>query len=434
VEHSEWIWAKPKITLQKRYAIKRGITIGDGSMSIVYKGLDTKECRNVAVKVYRNSDDEAIQSFEKSLNVLKAIAGKDSECSFANSPLDLSEVESLVGGRGAEEELRSNNSCKKPDSRGPRYDARSSFNTELLDEDIQKVSQGFSTDALLADMDFSSCFIRPFGHSLNEEGEPGLDPDFNCLYIIFELGELSLEEYIDSCRDQGRTLSVSELRDLHWALVTIVCGLHCRGLVHLDIKPCNVMRFKSKSGRPQWRLIDLDGALEAGSVVSPEDVTITPLYMPPEVAASLGKIRVSRLMDVWSVGMCALQAIFFQPILSPWYREWMEETGTDEKFYKWLSDYKTEAILSGDMRQAVSAIDDDMCDLLDGMLTKDPAKRLGITACLSHPWFSPVRDNIIHTSTTEAGSPPPQSASRVQWTSDCSKVATRMSSQVCTSM
>mmetsp|Transcript_92819 Transcript_92819/g.289395 ORF Transcript_92819/g.289395 Transcript_92819/m.289395 type:complete len:209 (-) Transcript_92819:121-747(-) len=169
----------------------------------------------------------------------------------------------------------------------------------------------------------------------------------------------------------------------------------------MDIKPQNIMRFR-EDGQDQWKLIDLDGAVETGMDMRLEDCTFTPEYMPPELAKAWTqrknepgiRITMSRLMDVWSIGMCSLEAIFLQPVLRPWYDEWQKETGNDGKFYGWLANYETEPILYGDMHDLIAGIDGDMCSLLETMLAKDPDERSSIAECLTHAWFQPVRDRL----------------------------------------
>merc|ERR1711920_700142 len=102
----------------------------------------------------------------------------------------------------------------------------------------------------------------------------------------------------------------------------------------------------------------------------------------------------SRLMDIWSVGMCALEAVFLTPILDPWYQQWLEETGDENKFMQWLGDQSKEPIISGNMRDELAKMNKDMCRLLKGMLSRDPSRRLCITECVNHTWLAPVRKEI----------------------------------------
>lgn len=218
-----------------------------------------------------------------------------------------------------------------------------------------------------------------------------MDAETGKLFLILELGAESLEERLASHAAAGTTLSVEELRNVHWSLVSIVCGLHGAGFVHMDIKPANVVRFGDT-----WKLIDFDGAVKSGTRLPREKMTFTPLYMPPEAARvwveDHQELQASRLMDVWSVGMCAIEAVFLQPVMKPWYDEWTQDTGNDRKFFAWLADYDASpAIMDSDMCEAMAQIHPDLCSLLQGMLVKDPSKRSDIAECWVHDWFEPIR-------------------------------------------
>merc|ERR1719480_637724 len=95
---------------------------------------------------------------------------------------------------------------------------------------------------------------------------------------------------------------------------------------------------------PMWKLIDFEGAIKTKTVLPREKCLVTPIYMPPEVAAAINidaaNIVTSRIMDVWSVGLCAMEAVFLQPVLQPWYDEWLEPDGCQDKFLEWLGNYE----------------------------------------------------------------------------------------------
>jgi len=273
----------------------------------------------------------------------------------------------------------------------------------------------------MREMNFADCFVQLLGFSKDSRGYPGLDIETETYFLIFELGDSSLNEVLAQCKREENTLSKDELRSLHWALVSIVCGLHNEGYVHLDIKPVNIVRFRAaaKAGggdgeggeeKWQWKLIDLDGAMKTGSEVPLTGVVFTPQYMAPELASAWRtarkdkenreasqdppRLKLSRLMDIWSVGLTALEAIFLTPVLDPWYGQWMEETGSDAKYLDWLSDNTTDPIVSGSMQEALNEIDRDMCRFLKGMLSKDPKLRQSITECVNHAWLKPIRMEI----------------------------------------
>eukprot|EP00913_Durusdinium_trenchii_P034503 g32279.t1 len=261
-----------------------------------------------------------------------------------------------------------------------------------------------SRGELMRKIDFSSCFVSVISYSKDSNGKPGLDIESESLFIVFELGMESLEDthpplsvrqvfhlrkpqnsfwFPCSARrpwqdrlirygDKGRQLTADEHRSLQWALVSIVFGLHTMGYVHLDIKPANIVCFELEHKKEsllsflQWKLIDLDGALCTGTEVRLSEVVATLQYLSPELASTFlgmqasrdrfgrprrgddddAPVKLSRLMDIWSVGMCAMEAIFFIPILKPWYDEWLEETGSEDKFLRWLADTK-EQIITG---------------------------------------------------------------------------------------
>jgi len=282
-------------------------------------------------------------------------------------------------------------------------------------KDVSSLGEAFrgGAQSLIGQMDFTGCFVNILGYSRDSLGAPGMDVESESLFLVYELGQESLQDRLMRCSSEGRTLRPSELRRLQWDLVTIVCGLHSQGFVHLDIKPPNIVRFRRENGESRWKLIDLDGAMKTGTTVPLDALSVTKHYMSPELAsaylratqrerlsmespsrASQG-LQLSRLMDVWSVGMCALEAIFLTPVLGPWYAEWKKETGNDMKFMMWLADLSAEPIVSGDMQEALATMDPDMCDVLQGMLAKDTADRYSITACLTHQWFEPIRKEIL---------------------------------------
>mmetsp|Transcript_11254 Transcript_11254/g.30623 ORF Transcript_11254/g.30623 Transcript_11254/m.30623 type:complete len:422 (-) Transcript_11254:133-1398(-) len=376
------------LTLHDRYKISRTSILGEGATAVVYKGLDVKDCRNVAVKLYKYSDgpsscaDVVLQEFRKSVNVLKSLSNSLEESRLAVRRTSTQSFDAVSLHHAIAFTMRPST-----------YSSTSA--TSLASSNL--------VNPVLDEIDTKCCYVKLLDHSRMASGMPGPDEHEQLLFLVMELGDESLEERLRNYRDRGKTLSVEELRELQWALACIVWGLHAVGFVHMDIKPQNIMRFHV-DGHDQWKLIDLDGAIETGSDRRLEECTFTPEYMPPELAKAWTTLRkggpaatitMSRLMDVWSIGMCSLEAIFLQPVLRPWYDEWRKETGCDSKFYKWLADYDTEPILHGDMHDMIAGIDADMCKLLETMLAKDPDKRSSIAECLTHVWFQPEHAKLV---------------------------------------
>lgn len=368
--------------LQGRYKMSYDAVLGEGAFSKVYKGLDTEGCREVAIKVYKESTDADGECFKKNIELLKHVKS-------------LAEANPFKAAAAAE-----------PGAEASAPSRGTSFQQCLLSKDFLRMEglleEGVDGSALEL-VDFLHCFVELLDYSKDSKGKPGLDIDSEYYYLITELAESSLADELSACADRGITFQTSELRKVQWVLVSVVFGLHCIGFTHLDIKPDNIMKFRSKSGKPQWKLIDLDGALQTGQPHNISDLTFTPPYMAPELAKIWlsgdrkhdNSIVLSRLMDVWSVGMCMLEAIFLKPVLGDWYAEWFEETGDDRKFLHWLSDLSEGPIISGDLRDAIMDINPDLGDLLEGMLNRDPSQRSCITACVAHSWFRVVRQEIL---------------------------------------
>jgi serine/threonine protein kinase len=92
-------------------------------------------------------------------------------------------------------------------------------------------------------------------------------------------------------------LATSELGWLGLHLCSALAYVHARGLVHLDLKPSNVI-----SDRGQAKLIDFSIARRPGPI---KPGIGTPNYMSPEQRAGR---RVDAATDVWGLGMVLYEA------------------------------------------------------------------------------------------------------------------------------
>ncbi|CAE7213445.1 Mylk3 [Symbiodinium microadriaticum] len=242
------------------------------------------------------------------------------------------------------------------------------------------------------------------GHSVDSRGYPGVDSD-GVMFTVMELGAESLEDVLaNRCREE-RHFSLTELRELHWALVSLACQLESHGVVHLDIKPSNIVRFL-KGERCQWKLVDLDCAVRAGVAVRYGDVTFTPPYMAPELARAYLKagpgnaqhcpVVLAVSMDLWSVGICVLETVFLSSLLTDRYLQLKRRTGGDNEFLRWLGEEPGGLILPN-MYDAARRRSGELADFLVAILKKDRSKRLGSGAaaeCLKHAWFDPWRKKM----------------------------------------
>eukprot|EP00440_Ansanella_granifera_P013980 gb/GFBE01015193.1/.p1 GENE.gb/GFBE01015193.1/~~gb/GFBE01015193.1/.p1 ORF type:complete len:419 (+),score=105.63 gb/GFBE01015193.1/:1-1257(+) len=351
-----------KETMLNRYVYQKAQVLGEGAFAAVYAGLDLQTNRKVAVKVYLADDDKAVDSFKKTVEVFLRIK---------------TTLSSLSG-----------------DAMWQRH--ASCDNGILMEELSSRLSeeQAQSCARLVQDLDISRFFVELVDYSRTDTGHPGIDDASGKLFLIMEKGDQSLEERLHD-RDEEQRLNADELKMLLWSLLCTMWALHTAGFVHTDIKPANIVYF---SASKIWKLVDLDDVKKAGETLPLTDCVYTPVYMAPEMAVCEVKqspVKISRTMDVWSVGMCGMYGIFLQPVLDPWYQEWKKETGSDRKFINWHSDYTTEPIISGDLKEMIAQIDPDICDLLSGMLQKDPQHRNCIPSCLIHRCFASIMQKLL---------------------------------------
>lgn len=354
---------KNQKVLLERYKFSTSNSLGQGAFAQLYKGLDLETIKPVAIKIFNTPESKQEQAglqqmFTHSVDVQQSIK--------KSTAVD-----------------------------GGQWGRQNSWAVQTLADEALRNVAGDDSDArkTVETMELKECFLELLDYSKDALGRPAMDSSSELYFMVTELGEISLADFLSSRADSGESLSVEELRQLHWNLISIVCGLHAAGFVHMDIKPCNIMRVNG-----MWKLIDFDGAIKTHTCADLTQVMVTPTYAAPEVARKLlsagaRTMDVSRLMDVWSLGMCALECIFLQPILEGWYVEWEKECGDDTKFLKWLSDYE-KPVMEGEMTDAMREIDPDMSDLLLMMLTKDPAHRSNIADCICHKWFHPIRERL----------------------------------------
>lgn len=390
------------VLLHERYHIRKDSVIGEGTSGRVFRGLDSKTGTQVAVKIYASTEGRCLEDFKRTVHL---------------SSLLYEHVASTV-------------------QTAARMGRRTSCSNSLVETALKDSGIDANLSDLLINLNISSCFPQVFDHSRDIDG-PGVDDASGMLFVIQELGGVSLEEKLEGCESGGignshlgpnSSMTTSEIKDLCWSLVCITFGLHACGYVHMDIKPLNIVEFEG-GGHKVWKLVDLDGAILANSPLDlySDRFTFTQAYMAPELARAISVTRkqpglerrstskskslfsrgkkstmslepelvASRIMDVWSVAMCIIQAIFLTPLVELQLLQWREETGSDEKFMGWLGDYTTEPLIHGEVKNMIDDMDEDLSMLLQGMLRKDPKERCCMATCLTHHYFQDHWDRMV---------------------------------------
>lgn len=166
-----------------------------------------------------------------------------------------------------------------------------------------------------------------------------------------------------------------QLKKFFYQILEGLRHVHLKGVIHRDIKPENIL-FDSELSpkiadfgistifRKKYPILDTGG---------------TPIYLAPEVIENKGRICFNT--DIWSCGILFyLLAVGDVPF---------KAEDVQILYGKILSDPFAipPSVRTPDM-------DSGLDDLLEKMLTKDPAKRLSLVKCMRHPWFRPFNKNL----------------------------------------
>lgn len=244
-------------------------------------------------------------------------------------------------------------------------------------------------------------FVRLIDFSRAADGTPG--PDLNAgssLYIVTEMGEASLRDCLVTFREQGRVPSRGFVLKAARAIVRAAAGLHARGLVHLDLKPDNLMFFNGR-----LKLIDVDGCQRIGTALSLSDpsLTFSPVYLSPEFARFLvdptaQPVVAEAGMDVWAVGATLCELVTLSPLMRDQYVGLQRQAASQEegagKFNTWLGGLQKAAV-----PEAVAEFDPKLYELISEMLVADTARRQTLSQCLSHSYL------VEHADSEKASAP-----------------------------
>jgi len=145
-------------------------------------------------------------------------------------------------------------------------------------------------------------------------------------YIVTEAGQCTLKSVLKAYSAAKSTLTKNQIQHVAQDVVLALGGLHQKGLVHMDVKPENVMMFGDR-----WKLIDVDGCMPVDERVACQDKTMSfsPLYCAPEWANfALCKdprrtMRVDASLDAWSVGMVLAELVSLDAPLKPVFNRWL---------------------------------------------------------------------------------------------------------------
>lgn len=236
----------------------------------------------------------------------------------------------------------------------------------------------------------SELFVELVDYSRDASGQPGVDPATGKQYIITELAQYKLTDYVKGQKKAG-LLTKEAVKGLVKRITLVAAALHAKGLVHLDLKPENLMVFGDRV-----KMIDVDGCTSVGTVASMSDNTMffSPLYASPEWARFVTEdkegavIKVTPALDIWSIGMTISEMITSYPLLKPEYMGFCVSRGSQREGLRellvWLGNLRS----APDLRE-VAKFDRELARfLMDSFLVCEPTQRRSCAQTLSHPYFT----------------------------------------------
>jgi len=350
----------PKLILG-RYLVNDADVLGTGGYCIVRRGVDQKTGAAVAVKTFSDhiveqNPEQAARKFAHEISVFRALG-------------------LFVGEQVSAEHKNLGRSCRAQLKAHPSR----SF----------QMQSGADAGSLLL---LGTCarprelFANLIDYSRDEKGNPGRCPEDGKCWVVVELADRTLEQDMAARSKARQPYTTEEIREIVGAMVQMLAWLHSYGMVHLDIKPSNVMWFGDR-----WKLIDMDGCQPTGREVV-LDGFFTPLYVAPELATSVvagvERVRLSRSMDVWAFGVTMLDAIMQRAALEEYHSQFayasLFDEGDENDWYRWVAD--TGAIQFKEVG-VPDDLDADLRGLLAATLCKNSEERITVPGLLLHPFI-----------------------------------------------
>uniref|UniRef100_A0A4W5N1Y5 Serine/threonine-protein kinase 17A n=1 Tax=Hucho hucho TaxID=62062 RepID=A0A4W5N1Y5_9TELE len=157
-------------------------------------------------------------------------------------------------------------------------------------------------------------------------------------------------------------------------ILTGVACLHRNNVVHLDLKPQNIL-LTSAIPLGDIRIVDFGLSRRMDSVTEVREILGTPEYVAPEI---LNYEPISIATDMWSIGVLTYVMLTGE---SPFLGDNKQET--------FLNISQVNVDYSQDAFEGVSSL---AIDFIKTLLLKNPRKRATAEECLNHPWLNGPAD------------------------------------------
>ncbi|XP_056435108.1 serine/threonine kinase 17a like [Gadus chalcogrammus] len=169
--------------------------------------------------------------------------------------------------------------------------------------------------------------------------------------------------------DNDEAFTEKDVVRLARQILTGVACLHRSNVVHLDLKPQNIL-LTSAQPLGDIRIVDFGLSRCVDNVSEIREILGTPEYVAPEI---LNYEPISTATDMWSIGVLTYVMLTGE---SPFVGDNKQET--------FLNISQVSVDYSQDVFDGVSA---PAVDFIRSLLVKNPRKRATAEECLNHPWL-----------------------------------------------
>uniref|UniRef100_A0A3B5AJZ8 Protein kinase domain-containing protein n=1 Tax=Stegastes partitus TaxID=144197 RepID=A0A3B5AJZ8_9TELE len=189
--------------------------------------------------------------------------------------------------------------------------------------------------------------------------------------MTFEVLDQSLKAYLEERGSPG--LPAAEIRPVLHQLVTALAHIHSIGVLHLDLKPDNVMVVDCTQQPVRVKIIDF-GLAGLLSEVKVGERRGTPSYMAPEMMLAA---PFDETFDMWSLGVIAAE------LAMGWMRTPMFFCRQKNKRPLWRLKSREE------FHPGHHSDQQSLLSLIKSMLHLDAGQRVKAREALQHPFFAP---------------------------------------------
>lgn len=298
---------------------------------------------------------------------------------------------------------------------GSLYSIKSNGTRQIIKRNDLRSNTDFSV--FLIELDILNKFIdNPFIVQLEDVHfdspltEIKNKPNSDNLYLRLEAAIYDGHDLIYSGSRSGARSSYNYMKQSMIDLLLGVYSLHINDILHLDLKPSNLLWFRQEDEFSARKLKICDFGLSYYETMQEEkhtSVVMTSTYRPPEIMIGM---RYDYKADMWSVGCILYEMIKRSSFISYKDQINIEDILTRIKYDDYniydrdfsnteISDMTIEQLLNLSTEEITKfnksdGTYDQFIELLTGLLSFNPEKRLSVVDALESDFFNNYRDYI----------------------------------------